>query len=248
MGIPLLIFGTGQGAWLPKAGEWMNEVKALFGVMMLGVAIWMLSRILPGTTIMVLSALLLIISAICFGALHFHWPSNSHRLKHGASVAALLYGVILMVGAAQGNDNLLAPLKSAQMTAEVNGIKLVEPATLFTPIENESQLRQQLALAKAQNKPVILEFFASWCPDCRALDANVLSKAAVQQQMQSTVALRVDFTKETPEKKALKQMHKVFGPPVVIFFDKQGQEQQDVRMHDHITEEMFLATLKRIAG
>src|SRR3990167_8275405 len=220
MGLPLILFGVGQGTLLPKAGNWMNKVKQLFGVVMLGLAIWMMSRLLPGNITMLLWAALIIISAISFGALDFRSEKKESRLLQGFSFLALIYGVMLSIGASYGNDNFLRPLQSR--TSAHNVIQPVNQ--LFTTVANFTELEQKLLQAKFSHKPVMIEFYAGWCPDCRALDKSAFSTLEIQQLMQAFEVVRVDITHDNQELKDLRDRYHIYGVPSVVFYDNKGQQ------------------------
>lgn len=220
MGLPLLLFGIGQGVLLPKSGEWMNQIKYVFGIMMLGLAIWMVSRLLPGVVTLFLWAILLIVSAIAFGG--FAKEKKSHPLVQGISFLALIYGILLLVGAASGNDNVLKPLASVKTAQETNHV--VTPGDLFMRVNNITELQKKLQHAKENKRPVMIEFFASWCPSCRALDANVLSDPTIQKHLQNFMAIRVDITNKNPELMKLIEYYHVYGTPTMLFYDRNGQQ------------------------
>ncbi len=245
MGVPLILFGLGEGMLLPRAGHWMNQVKALFGVMMLGVALWMLSRIVPMSVTLLLAAVLIIISAVAFGALDF--KGDVHRLQRGFSFAALVYGVILMVGVAQGDQSFWPPLAnhSQQIASPMASAKPVDQ--LFAYVKTQSALDKALANAKAAGKPAIVDFWADWCPDCAALDAGILSSVQIQQQMSPFALIRVDVSKSNPELKAIEKAHKVYGIPTLVFYDKSGVELKKQQMSGEITHLSLSTMLKQLS-
>ena len=164
MGIPLLIIGTSAGKLLPRAGDWMNVIKAIFGVLLIGLAIWMLERILPGWITLFLWGSLLVISAIYMGALNSLAidANGTEKLFKGAGLILMLYGALLIVGSASGSHNVWQPLQAVNLTkgqlpSQVTGLK-------FTQIDNLQQLEAQLATA---NQPIMLDFYADWCTDCK---------------------------------------------------------------------------------
>ncbi|VVC76457.1 Thiol:disulfide interchange protein DsbD [Aquicella siphonis] len=245
MGLPLILFGIGQGALLPASGAWMNKIKSVFGIMMLGLAVWMLSRILPGSVTLFLWAALLIIGAVALGALDFHVEKRLPPFLHGLSILALLYGSILLMGAASGHDDVLNPLKPA---AQINTTNAPAPVhSLFQTVANEEELREKLQTAKNLRKPVMIEFYASWCPACQALDKNVFADAAVQERMKAFEVLRVDITEKNDELMRLVDLYHVYGTPTVIFHDKDGREYKTNAMDEGITKAALMSLFDKLA-
>lgn len=202
MGIPLLLVGISAGKILPKAGAWMETVKKLFGIMMLGVAIWILSRIIPGQVSLVLWATLLIGSAFYFS------PFSKTRPTLGriTSAALLVYGGVLVVGAALGNVDPLHPLRMMQKTPS------------FIIVKNMSELDKVLADSKRRSKPVLLDFYADWCVSCVKLDRSVFVLPKVKKELQDFVLLRADVTNNNEFDKALLKRFNVVAPPTILFF------------------------------
>ncbi len=227
MGTPLILFGMGQAALLPKTGAWMEQVRKLFGVLMLGLAVWMLSRILPGVTILFLWSALFIVSAVAFGALDMQAEKRLPPLMHGVSVLMLVYGVFMLAGAARGGDDFFAPLS---MNAAVSNQALtssIRPASsLFTYVDTLPKLQQKLTAAAQAGKPVMIEFFATWCPVCKRVDAEVLSDKQIRASMKAFTTIRVDLSERNPELAKIMETYHVLGVPTLVFFDKQGKQVQ----------------------
>ena len=206
MGVPLLLFGMGQGALLPKAGMWMNRVKSAFGLMMLGMAVWMLSRVLPVSVIQGLSLTLIIASS----AVLLRWVLPLQRTKRYVAVSAIVVGAVFAI----------AFIFNPADEARENKIN-----QLFTVVRTQSELQTALTAAHNAHKPVILDFYATWCPDCKMLDHDFFANPKVQTLMQSYAAIRVDVSdQESKDIIAIRQSYHVFGTPTVILMDKNGQE------------------------
>lgn len=241
MGLPLLIIGTAGGKFLPKAGGWMDSVKAFFGVLMLGVAILMIGRIVTPELTMVLWAALLVISAVYMGAFT-HVPNTGFgKLWKGISVILLVYGLILLVGAGMGNTNPLTPLS-------LPGVNLVSNAeaanSQFTVVKSLPELQKVLATAQTQNKPAMLDFSAEWCVSCKELDHSTFKDPQVQNVLNQFVLIRADVTDDNAEIKALEKQFNIFAPPAIVFFDTKSQEIPSARVAGAMGPEAFLDHLK----
>lgn len=250
MGLPLLLFGIGQGALLPKSGVWMTKIKYVFGVMMLGLAIWMISRLIPGVITLFLWASLLIVSTIALGALDFHSEKKLPPFLHGVSFLALFYGCLLLVGAASGHEDVLKPLATMSMQIESSQLasdRAVPPGDLFMHVNNVAELEKKLAHAKQNKRPVMIEFFASWCPSCRALDANVLSDLTIQKHLQNFMAIRVDITNKNDDLTKLMEYFHVVGTPTVIFYDRDGQKVNDDALNEELTKTSLDSVITRLS-
>lgn len=235
MGFPLILFAIGQGALLPKTGMWMIKVKQFIGILMLALSIMMLSRVLPGPYILFMTATLIITTSIWLGAFD-HQSGSLGRIKQGMCIVAMIYGITLMLGAAGGSENFIQPLQAlthhSQNTTQ-------NPKMLFHYVYDTQSLEKQLKSAKDEGKPALVEFYASWCSDCREFDRNVLSDAYIQTLMKNFVAIRVDISKDNDELKSIRKRYKVFGVPSIVFYDKHGSE-----IHDGRTNELNKAFLE----
>ena len=239
MGAPLLLIGTSAGALLPKAGAWMEAVKRIFGVMMLAMAIWIVSPVIPVSAQMLSWAALLIFSAIYLHALD-PLPHNAHgwrTLGKGLGILALLLGVAYLIGALSGARDILRPLGNiVRASAEV-------PATLrFERVKSGAELDARIAAARG--KAVMLDFYADWCVSCKEMERFTFSDAAVQARLKNTVLLQADVTANNEDDKALLQRFQLFGPPATLFFDAQGMEQADFRVTGYQDAPQFLQSLK----
>lgn len=219
MGIPLLIIGTVFGACLPKSGIWMHSVQRFFGVVLLAVAIYIISPVIPVLLQMLLWACLLIVWAIYLHALDPlpHDTNGQRRLWKGAGVILLIVGGALLVGALSGGRDPLQPLAGIRL-----GDTRPKPEMQFHTIKNLAELDAQLQAA--QGKYVMLDFWAEWCVSCKEMDRFTFSNAKVQDRLQNVLLLKADVTANSLEDQALLKRFSLFGPPGIIFFDKQGNE------------------------
>ena len=245
MGMPLLVVGTSAGKLLPKAGSWMEATKTAFGFMMLGLTVWMLSRILPGQITLGLWGVLVFMAGIFMGALTSLGPAaGKMRLAgKGLGLLALLYGAILLVGAFLGGHDPFRPLDNlrlagSEQAADHQGLK-------FTRIKTVDDLDNALAEAAAQSRTAMLDFYADWCVSCKEMEAYTFTEAAVQAALADTVLLQADVTANDDEDQALLQRFGVFGPPTIIFFDERGQQREGYEVVGYMRSDDFVAHVEK---
>jgi thioredoxin:protein disulfide reductase len=244
MGIPLLLLGASAGKLLPKAGTWLNATKAVFGVLMLGVAVWMLARILPPTITMLLWALLLILPAIYLNAVD-SLPEHSsgwRKLWKGVGITMLAYGLLLLIGFSIGNSNPLKPLQGFGVTTA----KASEQGLSFERISSLAELEARIKQANANNQPVMLDFYADWCISCKEMEAYTFTDANVKQSLSGFVLLQADVTKQTDADKALLAKFNLIGPPAILFFNGSPQENQSLRVIGYQDALTFTKTLQQV--
>ncbi len=242
MGVPLLVIGTSAGTLLPKAGPWMESVKRFFGVLMLALAIWIVSPVIPLAAQMLAWAALLI-----FCAIHLHaldpLPSNARGIKKlgkALGILSLLLGVAYLIGALSGARDILRPLGTLQ---NAPGTATPAKADLFERVKGLAALEARVA--QAQGRVVMLDFYADWCISCKEMERFTFSDPAIHARMSKALLLQADVTANDADDKALLQRFQLFGPPAILFFDKQGREQADLRVIGYQDAQQFGASLAR---
>jgi thioredoxin:protein disulfide reductase len=250
MGSPLLLVGVAGGRFLPHAGPWMTTVKALFGVLFLAVAVWMLERILPGSLTLALWALLVIVGGYYFGGFGRAAPgSESGRLvTRGLGLAAIIWGVIMLVGAAAGGHDPLQPLRGASLPG-FGGPAAAHQAEFlpFRKIASVDDLDRELAAAQAAGQPVMLDFYADWCVSCKEMEKYTFSVAEVQKDLSGFVLLKADVTANNEADQALFRRFGVYGPPTTAFFGIHGRECRPFRLVGYVKADDFRSHLARLA-
>ncbi len=246
MGVPLLAMGIGGGSLLPRAGAWMDAVKAFFGVLLLGVAIWLVSPILSALMQMLLWGALLIVSSIYLSALD-PLPVNASGFKKfwkGIGIIALATGLAFIIGALSGNRDVLQPL--AGLRAPTSGgttATAAETGLKFERVKSIQELDARIAAAKG--KPVMLDFYADWCVSCKEMEHFTFNDPKVQARLKDALLLQADVTANNADDKALLKRFNLFGPPGIIFFDHEGKE-ESFRVIGYEPPEKFLQTLNTV--
>ena len=248
MSVPLLLVGASAGALLPRAGAWMVEVKAAFGVLLLGVAIWTVQPVLPGPLALALWGLLALFAAALLvhraRALKATEPaaikSTSPGLGWRQAIAALLglVGVLQVVGAASGATDPLQPL--ARFTEQ----RGVEPAPGMPRFQTVKSVAELDAILKSTTKPVMLDFYADWCVSCKEMERFTFSDPGVQKKLAGAMLLKADVTANDAQDRELLKRFRLFGPPGTIFFDASGNEVRSARLIGYQNSSRFLETLK----
>ncbi len=241
MGAPLLAIGTSAGKLLPKAGGWMDVIKAVFGVMLLAVAIWMLERIIPVSVAMLLWAALLITSAIYMGALEPVGDGSGWRkLWKGVGVIGLIYGALMLAGVATGGKDTLQPLHGLAMGIGGGAAGTPQSSELpFQKIKGLQQLEQEIATANAAGKWVMLDFYADWCISCKEMEKYTFSDPGVHDALRDVVLLKADVTLNDATDKALLKHFGLIGPPSILFFGPDGEERRAWRTVGFMPAEEF---------
>lgn len=253
MGVPLIIFGTGGGHFLPRAGQWMEDIKRFFGVVMLGVAIWLLERIVSDTLTLALYGLLLAVYGVQLGALEPVREGGS-RLKRGLALVMALYGAIMVVGAAGGGSDPWQPLKPLTQTPSASSAQAGDNTAATTDdaqhgpwvdVDGRQGLRDALARSADANKPVLVDFFAEWCVACKVMEDTTLSDPRVLDAMAGYDLYRVDITEINQENQTIMADYDIFGLPSFVFFAPDGDEIPESRVLGEMDSERFLKHLDR---
>ncbi len=237
MGVPLIAVGVSEGALLPKSGHWMEGVKKFFGVLLLGVAIWIVSPIVPVAVQMVAWAALLIGGAMFLRAID-SLPADAPgwaRLWKGVGMLALVAGIAMLVGALSGGRDPLRPLARV-----VGGGQAVAAPVNWTRVDSLPALETQL---RGAGRAVMLDFYADWCVSCKEMEAFTFSDPRVRAQMNNMLLLQADVTENSEQHKLLLKRFSLFGPPGIIFFDAQGREIKGLRVVGYQDSDRFLKVL-----
>jgi thiol:disulfide interchange protein DsbD len=247
----LLLVGASAGQLLPRVGPWMNAVKAGFGVLLLGVAIWMMDRVLPGTVTLVLWALLVFLTGVFLGALEPlpPGPTPVRRLAKGLGVLACLYGALMLIGATLGGENPLRPIPQAALSGTAgSGLAARATELPFRPIETVAALDAALAEARVAGQPVMLDFTAEWCVSCKEMEEYTFPDQGVIGALEPFMLLRADVTENDADDQALLKRFRSFGPPTIAFFDAAGTERENYKLVGFVPANEFRDHVAKLAA
>lgn len=233
MGVPLLIIGISGANILPKAGGWMDNVKGLFGVLLLAVALWLIKHLLPATLVWSGAGGLMILAALYLGALD---PLTSPRSKlfKALGLSLLIAGAGLILGA------VMKPLLPA---AALAGFASEAAAPLpFQRVRSESELTALLQQAQRSAQPVILDYYADWCTACLEMEHETFSQTDVQKRLQRYRWVQIDLT-DNPQDQALLDRFQLPGPPAILFFNGNGEELPEARIYAYKSKARFMQHL-----
>lgn len=240
MSVLLAASGIAGSAVLPHAGAWMNGIKRFFGCLLLLLAVWIASPLLPDAIQLLSYGVLLILTGI-LGRPFSSPPADSPMITYCVktfALAALLWGALMLIGAAGGGRDVLTPLSGLSRTTATESDTASAPA--FQPVRSLTELQHAVAAA---TQPVMLEIYADWCVSCKELEAFTFSDTRVQAQLRKRTLLRADVTANTDADRALLRHFNLFGPPAVVFYDRNGELIKNVRLIGYENADDFLRTL-----
>ena len=241
MGAPLLLIGTSAGKLLPRAGAWMNTTKSVFGILLLGMAVYMISRFIPSTATMALYGVLALMSGVYLGATDtVDRTSNGwQRFGKGSGLVVSLYGLALLVGALAGGNSYTTPLRGVMMASGSNTSAEAEKHLAFQPVKSVEQLAQVVSEASSQGRPVMLDFYADWCISCKEMEAFTFTDTRVQALLSNAVLVQADVTANDKLDQELLKHFDLFGPPGIIFYDQSGREMPVARVVGFMNAKKF---------
>jgi thioredoxin:protein disulfide reductase len=245
MSVPLLLVGVSAGSLLPKAGGWMEGVKTFFGVMLLGVALWIVSPVLPGWVLMIVIGAGLLVGAVylkLFDRLAESAPGRQ-RLSKGLALVLAVLGTTQVVGALSGGESPLQPLRHFARGGDGPAVAAPKGGD-FRRVRSVAELD---AILKTAGRPVLLDFYADWCVSCKEMEHMTFSDPEVRKRMAGALMLQADVTANTADDKALLKRFGLFGPPGILFFDANSRELTDARVIGFLPPKRFAASLT-VAG
>lgn len=226
MGVPLLVVGASAGTLLPKAGPWMEGVKRCFGMLLLAVAVYLVSPVIPVAVQMLAWSALLMFSGVYLRALDPLPPhaGGAARAGKGLGILLLVAGIAYLVGGLSGGRDVLQPLSGMRTGSAV----AAGGPVAFQKVANEREL--EAAIAAAAGKVVMLDFYADWCVSCKEMERYTFTDPAVRERLAKMVKIQADVTTGSADHQALLRRFRLFGPPGIVFFDASGREIQGLRV------------------
>ncbi|MBX8591690.1 protein-disulfide reductase DsbD [Pseudomonas cichorii] len=243
MGAPLLLVATGGAAWLPKSGPWLVTVKNAIGVLLLGLAIGLLSRVLPGQVTLLLIGILCAGVALFLGTLELSAKSPRQKLAQLLGLLLLVYALACWYGALSGQTDPTRPLGRPQ--AALNNGTVLPTSSQWQTITTSAELERALSEARNAGKPLLLDWYADWCISCKVIEHEVLPDPGVVEKLAGYSLIRFDMTDSNAEQRALLDRYKLFGPPALLFFSKSGEELENVRVIGEIDTPAFIERINR---
>ena len=246
MGIPLILVAVGGRRLLPASGQWMNVIKAFYGVMLLAVAIWLVERLIPGTLTLLLWGLLAAITGVQLGAFDAARPGWQRTWK-GLGTALFAYGIALFAGALAGANDPLRPLNpfTRGLAAPASNVEAAGNIE-FLRLEDPDAIRQQIRQASDRRQPVMLDFYADWCISCKIMEREVFNDPGVKRAFDTMLLLQLDLTNNNEAQQAMLNDLGLFGPPAILFYDRSGRELTDFRVLGEMDRPEFLAHLSDV--
>ena len=251
MGLPLILLGFGAGHFIPRAGQWMDKIKQGFGIMLIAVAIYLLG-LLPSVPVMLLWGSFFIILSVFLrlGQKSGDALTQWDRLEKGFGIILLVWGVLVLAGGLMGQRSLLQPLPLGQIASVLQGgpFNTANQTHQFTAVENTSELEYFLEMARAEQKNVLIDYYADWCVDCIRMEESTFSSQEVKSYLdQHFVSLKIDVTDPNDHNgKELKKRYGVFGPPATLLIDRSGQLLTELNFYGYKDETEFLSIIRTL--
>jgi len=254
MSVPLLLVGLSAGSLLPRAGAWMERVKQVFGMMLLGVAIWIVSPVLWVPLHMAFWAIWFLVAGALLGIFEARTAQHSRSsvTARAGGAAAIAISSILLLGAASGGQSVVQPLAHLRgLATSQNGAATSsrdDKSLRFEKVGSLEQLEREMKDARQRGQTVMLDFYADWCVACKEFESMTFSDPSVQTKLKNVKLLQADVTANNSEDRALMKRFGLFGPPSVLFFDHRGGGDPVKKVIGYQNASEFLASLEHLSS
>jgi len=249
MGTLLILFGFGAGWLLPKTGAWMQHIQVIFGFMVLGVAIYLVSNLGILPTLLFWAGLLIWTGLYLFKMADEITSSLLSSAIKTIAIISILWGSLALLGGVAGkSDNILSPLDGFNLSSASNSQNTSASSLVFNKVTTLEQTQDLLNAAKATGKPVMIDFYADWCLDCKRMHRTTYKKPSVINSLSGWEIIEIDITETSDVSEKVKQSFNVFGPPATLFFKADGSEQKSLRQYGYMNEDVFLGIINKARG
>ncbi|NDP38812.1 MAG: protein-disulfide reductase DsbD [Rhodoferax sp.] len=247
MGVPLLLVGTLGARLLPRPGDWMNRVKALFGFILLGTGIFFVARVLPAAlTLGLWGAWLLAIALSLLSLVHKLGTDRGRLVSRFLALLLGLWGGSMVIGAAGGAHDPLQPLNIGASASPLASPSVKNSfMSRFGPVKTAQALEVLVAEAGQRGQWTLVDFYADWCVSCAVIEREVFGDPRVQQALRDMQLLRPDVTANNADDQALMRTHQILGPPTMLLIGPDGKERRSERIIGELSADEFLARLAR---
>jgi len=243
MGLLLIAFGFGAGWILPKTGAWMEQIQVIFGFMVIGVAIFLASTLDSVATLYFWSGLLLCTGFYLWNLAQEIPSALANSTARALSFAAILWGAMALIGGTTGGNDILRPLDSIQLSNA--NVQQNARSINFQTTTNVNGAKQLLSAAKSAGQPVVVDFYADWCLDCKRMHRTTFKDNAVIDALETWAVIEIDVTDTNADSEAVKKYFSVFGPPATLFYRNDGSENTELRQYGYLKSADFLNLLAR---
>ena len=226
MGLPLLLLGTSGGKLLPKAGGWMEQVKTLFGFVMLIVPLILLERLVSADIILLMAGVLALATALYLH--HWHSSQTQSKLKTALWFAATL----LVITGFTLTKNYFWPV-------QVQTVQVSSQNNEFKQVADLAELQEAVAQANDEGRMVMVDLYADWCVACKEFEHYTFPDAQVQDEFSHYQLIQIDLTESDNKTIELMEEYTVFGLPSILFFNTQGKELSTQRVTGFLNAEDF---------
>ena len=222
LGAPYLVLGTFSGALktLPRSGLWMVTVRKVFGLVLIGMALYFLMPLMGNATNLVF-VIFFAVSALYL----LFWEAGRTKPKQ--------FGWVL---------------RAIGIGAAVVAVMMILPKKTEAELEWQPYSEQALAQAQKEGKGIIIDTYADWCIPCKELDHSTFTDASVKKEAERFVTLKLNLTSNDPDSEAgrARKRFGIRGVPTVMFLDNSGRELADLRLEGFEKPAAFVARMKKV--
>lgn len=241
LGNGALLIAIGLGGALPRPGTWMNEIPKIFGFLLLFMAAWMARNISGANLTLLFYAILGIVFAAYLGL----FESGTHKVRRAVALIIALYSALLLIGFASGAKSFTRPLEGLALGGTISAPASSQGSAKLAPSYKKiASLDELQSFVKSSKKPVIVDFWASWCKNCESVEI-AFNQTASAGLLEGFELVKIDVTQNNAQDRQIQNELNVFGPPTILFF-KDGAEIKNLRQIGSVNSEQLAEILTQI--